>query len=517
VLAPVAEPDGVVARAWVNAPDALWAHLQNGVSGALGLMPPNVDGLLAAALSLEPAMAPHVDGQGTAFVVVASDPKTALGVAWTVALPMKDPDRALPLLVARPDAGAPFTARAVDDIGVLTPVGRRLPFAFAYAPGWWLLGSDEAAVLKLGPYAHRTMPTLQAPEGTASVKAIVAHDALAARLAAAWTEARAFLSDQDREQRMRHNGRPPDLGDPFAILEAMDPVVKRRVDLLAKARATTLTLDAGDDDVRMELRIEPADDDASAPGASGDAAPLAALPADSALALLVRDTPSARADDARELSAAIAKMLGPRVKAADDQAVGDAEDAWAAARGDWLAVALAGGARRAVTLRSPGGEGASKALRGLVDLAARPAVSALLDRSFDLGHLAVAPAHVDGVTDASMATFGKDGPLSIAWGLSGGELVAAADVHADKRLAEATSGARLGDDARVSRVLDATASGASLVVLAQPLRIDPARATSDSARAPAVVAWGRTSDAAWLEADVADELLREVVRMQIGL
>ena len=37
---PVPAPDGLLAEVWLRAPDALWARIQRGVSGATALLPP---------------------------------------------------------------------------------------------------------------------------------------------------------------------------------------------------------------------------------------------------------------------------------------------------------------------------------------------------------------------------------------------------------------------------------------------------------------------------------------------
>ncbi len=73
------------------------------------------------------------------------------------------------------------------------------------------------------------------------------------------------------------------------------------------------------------------------------------------------------------------------------------------------------------------------------------------------------------------------------------------------------------DDARVARALSAVGANATFVLLAMPLRLDAAKADTDASRAPAVLAWGRRDADAWLRVDVADELLREILRIRSGL
>ncbi len=514
---PVAEPPGLLAQVWVRAPDALWARIQNGVSGAAALMPSDAGSLLCAATGLDAAVGPLVDGKAGAFVVVAGAPAGS-GLGWAAAVPLKDGARVASILLPA-DAG-PARTSARDDQGmrVLSREGHALTPAVALAQGWLVVASSEADLSRLGPYAYRTMPAVAAPAQRSSVVAVLSQEALGARVAAGWDQARAWLSARDREQRERHGGRAPDFGDPQAILDAADVVVKRRIALLSDARAATLELEAGDDDLRADLRLDPGPAEGGASLAAmtpGDARPLADVPADAALALLVRDGATSRADDARELETALASALGPRERDDDRKAVAKAIDAWAASRGDWLTASLSWGSPRAVTLQSPGGDDAARALRGLVDLAGRPAFAGLLRATFDLGPPSLVPAHVDGWTDASLATFGARSALGVAWGVRSDRLVAVAAEHADQRLSGQPG--ELGDDPRVARALGALGSDVTLVLLSEPLRLDAGRAASAAAHSPALLAWGRRDGGAWLRVDVGDELLREVVRLQTGL
>jgi hypothetical protein len=514
---PVPAPDGVIAQAWVRAPDALWARVQSGVSGAAGLLPNDVGALLCAATGLDASVGPLVDGKAGAFVVVADGVGgSGASLAWAAALPLKDGTRVATLLLP-PDASAPrYTARDEQGMLVLTRTGHPMPVSMALAQGWLVVAGSEADLARLGPYAWRTMPTLPAPAGTGSIVAVLAQKALASRAGAQWEQARAWLAARDREERERHGGRAPDFGDPQAILDAADVVVKRRITLLSGARAATLEIEAGDDDVRAELHLE-VDGDVDAGTIPGDARPLGELPGDAVLALMVRDGAATRADDARDIEAALAGALGPRARADDNRAVAAAVDAWAASRGDWLTASLSWAPVRAVTLRSSGGDGAARALRGLVELAGRPVFAAPLHDVLETAAPTFSAVRIDGLAGASLATFGGKSPPGVAWGVRGDQLLAAVGVPAEQRLREQLSAPRLADDPRVSKVLTSLGSDASLVILAEPLRLDPSRAASEAARSPAVLAWGRQGGAAWLRVDVGDDLLREVVRLQAGL
>jgi hypothetical protein len=520
----VPAPQGMVAQAWIRGADALWARLQNGVSGAAGLLPAETGALLCAVTGLDAAVGPLVDGKGVAYVVVADAPGGHGGLAWAAAVPLKDAAKVASLLLPADAGAARYSARDEQGMRVLTRIDHPLGASMALAQGWLLVAHDDAALSGLAPYAWRTMPTLPAPSGTASVVAVLSPGALASRTSASWADTRAWLAAQDAEQRAKHGGRAADFGDPQAIVEAVDTVVQRRVALLSSAHGATLQLEAGDDDVYADLVLEPALGDVAPSGWSlvtamtpGDARPLADVPSDAVLALLVRDGAQVRKDDAHDLEAALGKALAAHAHEGDDRAVATALDAWAAGRGDWLTASLAWSPSRAVSLRSPGGEAASKALRGLVDLASRPVFADPLRSLLGLGAPSVGAAHVEGLGAATLAGFGGKSPLGLAWGVGGETLFALAGEHADQRLALQLAGGHQGDDPRVARALSALGSDASVVVLAQPLRVDAARAGSDAARSPALFAWGRRDGKAWLHVDVGDELLREVVRLQAGL
>jgi hypothetical protein len=74
---------------------------------------------------------------------------------------------------------------------------------------------------------------------------------------------------------------------------------------------------------------------------------------------------------------------------------------------------------------------------------------------------------------------------------------------------------KLADEPAVARALAALGSTSSAVLLVQPLRFDRARAGLPAA--PVVVALGRKEGAAVLRVDVANGVLRELARRQMGL
>ncbi|HEX8794943.1 MAG TPA: hypothetical protein VF765_28550 [Polyangiaceae bacterium] len=530
---PVPTPDGLVAQGWVRAPDALWARVQNGVSGAVALLPPDVGSLVCAAVGLDARVAPLVDGKGTSYFVAAD--AGAAGLTWAAALPLKDVQEARTVLLGG-DGSAAYTARAEDGMQVLARAGKPLDAAAALAgKGWLVVAQDDAALARLGPYAWRTMPTLPPPDSPAAVVAQVPGAALAGPLAShareRWAESRRWLEEADREQRERHGGRAPDFGDPRAIIASLDALVQRRIAFVSQGRGARVEADAGENDLHVDVRLTPGPAEAGADLVAamrpGDERPMGALPADTLFAMLSRSDAPMRAEDAADAKAAVVGALGDKASPDDRKAFERTIDDWTAARGDWMTAAIAWGADRGLMLRTPSSSAGPAVMREWIDLTRRPVLADPLRSLFQVRAPTVTTASVPDVTDATLAAFAppKGPALGIAWGMHDGELLVAAGEHAPKLLGNAaTPPARLGDDLRVSAALAALGSDASFTVVAEPLRLDATRAASarpagaeNEAAAALVFGWGRRGGDAWARVDVADELLRELVRMKAGL
>jgi hypothetical protein len=548
---PVPAPAGLLAEIVVRAPDTAWGKLQLGVSGAVALLPPTVGELAVAFAGIDGTAAQLVDGKGTAYVVLG-DGGAAEPLAWVVAFPVADARAASSMLFGNEplDAGDASAGRYVpkDAAGmrVLSSASRPTSVTVALARGphpraWLVFASTEEALGRLGPYAVRTLPTKAPPPEPGAVVADVPSSALAgplsAWLGARWGQTRAWLEARDEEQRAKHGGRAPDFGDPRAIVEAFDGLITGRIALLRAARGARVVLDVGDDEVHAELDLTPGTDPASvsqlAAMAPGDTVPLAALPSDAAVALLVRDGAASRGEDAASLEATLVKTLGGRLHEEDTRAVHAAVADWAHARGDWWTGALAWGtsdASRGLWLRTPSAsaDASLHAVREIVDLSHRRAFEDLLAASLHLSPAAVRSVDAPPVARASLAVFGQQiaggagkpdgaGAPGIAWGVHEGTLLVAAGTSAPQLLsAEAAPPRKLGDDPRSARALAALGQKATLVLFGEPLRLDPTRGEPDS-RAPAVLAWGRKGDDAWGRLELADVLLRELLRLKAGL
>jgi hypothetical protein len=106
--------------------------------------------------------------------------------------------------------------------------------------------------------------------------------------------------------------------------------------------------------------------------------------------------------------------------------------------------------------------------------------------------------------------------LGLAWIFDGGVLsLATGDTPLATLGATVRPDRKLSDEPAVARSLAALANDTSTVLVVQPLRFDAARANLPAA--PLLVALGRKDKAATLRIDIANGLLRELARRQMGL
>jgi hypothetical protein len=135
----------------------------------------------------------------------------------------------------------------------------------------------------------------------------------------------------------------------------------------------------------------------------------------------------------------------------------------------------------------------------------------------------VGVADVPSFGAATIATFAsrtgardpKAPAFGVAWGMRDSDLlVAIGDLAPQLLSTQAEPAATLGGDPIVARAIADLGSDAAFSFVAQPLRLDPARAEAGSA--PAVVAVGRRGGDLWARVEIADLLLRELVRLGAG-
>ncbi len=534
-------PDDLLADIYVASPNASWTKLQRGVGGAVGILPTTLPGVLVAVADLDISLATELDGTAPMYGVVAGDPADP-----TIAFAMKlvDARRARGLLADGDTAR--FSAKDVSGMTVLVPnrstsADRKLQLAITQN-GYLLVARAEADFARLGPYVTRTLPARPLPVESAAVIEIgrkALETMLQPKIDALWKDGKSFLLTQDERMRAER-GRAPDFGDPAAIVAALDSMLARRVAIFGDLEKLRVALDVTDDATVVTATLTPRAGDGPArkwvDGMKiGDASPILALPAVSALALSMRDSEAERAEQSKELEKTIATSLGPRLK--DPGKLHDVIEAMTSARDEAAAFALALDEPTGLLVRAPVRDAAAadKAIRGLFDLTKAEPFKELL-RVRDVSSTSEelpGRGKISSVTvvreakDTKRGTIRRDAgapttPAAKTSSASGAAWITEQGVLSLGAGAEpvvtlkigAQPDRKLADEPALKRFTGAIASDASTIVVAQPLRLDPKRANLPTA--PLGIAIGKKSGDGFVRIDIADGLLREAARSQMG-
>lgn len=537
----VPAPADLLCDLYVASPNASWGRLQRGVGGAAGILPTTLPAVLIALTGLDPRLATELDGTSPMYGAVAGDPADP-GVA--LAMKLVDARRARALFAG--GEGAPYTARDAGGITLLDPAteakgrGAGVEIAIAIAPNGYLLAARrQADVERLGPYVTRTLParTLPAESAVLDVPRAALKTLLEPKLEALWKDGKAFLLAEDERARAAR-GRAPDFADPAAIVAAVDAVLARRLAILGDLEGVRIGLDVGDEATVITATLKPREGEGPARAwiasmSVGDASEVLALPATSLLALSSREGEAERVDQAAKLEEAVASSLGPRLK--EPSRLHEAFASIAKARGDSLAVALDLEGAASVLVRAPvrDGDAADAAVRGALDLArVEPfrdllgvrGVSSGAEELPGLGKVSTmtitrAPREAkEGALDRARGEPARGAPrapspIGFAWTVerASGSLALGAGAEPVATLRTGVRPERkLGDEPSVTRFASALGGEAATIVVAQPLRLDPSRASAPAA--PLGIAVGRRGGAAFVRLDVATELLRGATR-----
>jgi hypothetical protein len=540
-------PDKLLADVYIATPNSSWSRLQRNIGGAVGILPASASGMICMIAGLDPFVASEIDGAAPIFGVIAGDPANA---SYVVAMKLLDMRKARAGLVDGETAH--YSERDAGGVSELVPKGQSnpMPVAFGLSPnGYLLLARRSEDLAKLAPYATRTLPRRTLPSEGAIVLD-VPRAALGSVVKPAlddlWTTAKAFLLGADERMRRDHGGRAPDYGDPKAIVRALDGWVTKRIAVVGDLEKMRIAVDVVETGLTLSATMTPV----AGAGAArkwtddmklGDVEPLLSLPSASAAALLVRDTEEDRAEQSRGVENVVTGALGNRLAEADAKKLHDVTEDVAKARGDYLTAAVAWDDPQGLAIRAPvrDAEAATRAVRGAVDLAkvapfkelfrVRDITStneevpglgktsvAMITREPSKGATPRAPRPAAAADAGAGAKPPRKEDFGLAWIVAGGVLSLATGDAPLATLGETAHPTRkLSDEPAVARPLSALGSDSSAVLVVQPLRFDPVRAHLPVA--PVVIALGRKSTDATFQMDVANGLLRELARWQMGL
>ncbi|MEA2751705.1 MAG: hypothetical protein QOI41_5848 [Myxococcales bacterium] len=542
--APLPAPAGLLADVYVPTPNASWAKLQRGIGGAVGILPASAGGIICTAAGLDPFIASEIDGTAPIYGVVAGDP---MSPSYVIAMKLLDLRKARVVLVDGETAR--YSTREAGAMTELLPKGQseRPPVAIGLSPNGYILVARRSEDLgTLAPYVTRTLPKRPLP-----VEGAVVFDVPRAALASAmkpkldegWASAKSFLLGEDERMRRNHGGRAPDFGDPKAIVSAVDAWVTRRIGVVGDLEKMRIAVEVIEDGLSIVSTMTPAAGGGEATKWTdgmklGDLAPIGVLPATSAAALLMRDGEEDRAEQGRAFEQAVTSALGPRLAEADAKKLHVVVDDVTKARGEVLAGAVAWDDPQGLGLRAPvrDPDAATRAVRGGVDLLKIAPFKELLH----VRDVTMSSEELAGVGKMSLATVAREQPkrpgapgdrdagapkapgparnggFGVAWSIDGGVLsLATGESPVPTLRATAHPDRKLSDEPAIARSFTALGNQASAVLIVQPLRFDATRANLPAA--PLLFALGRKDKDATLRIDIANGLLRELARRQMGL
>lgn len=522
-------PDGVLATIGIANPNASWARLQRGIGGAATILPVSAGGVLCATLGLDSQLASEIDGASPAFGVVAGD---AGDPHYLLALRLLDERKTRAHLVDGDTA--PFTSRPM---GTMTELfargGTSLPLALGLSPNGYLLMARVSADLdRLGPYVTRTLSRAPPPSDVAvDVPHVSLETLVRSKLEGSWARAKHFLLTEDERMRKEHGGRAPDYGDPTAVVDALDAAIHRRAEAFADLEKVHVAIDIAEDALSAVTTLTPHGGAGPATQwissmAVGDTVPLTRLPASAAAAVLMRSDEADRADAGGGAERFITEVLGRRLSVDASTKLRAAIENEVKARSDVLTAALLWDEPQGIVLQVSlrDAEAATKSVHGVVELARVEPFRGLLhahevttgsEDVAGIGHVSTAMMKRDARTKGGREPHVGD-KVGLAWVVEDGTLaVAAGDAPTASLRAVRRPERTLSDDPWLQRVLGASGSEASSVLVLQPLRFDPMRANLPAA--PVVVMLGRKKGDAVLRLDVPYGLLQDLARHPLGL
>lgn len=511
---PPPAPGDLLGWAIVPTPDASWGKLQRAIGGSLGLIPSTMGGLVTALGGIDGSLSPEVDGHAPAFVACSG---TADDMAWVVSLHLRDARHAR----AELGDGGHFRTREAHGMTMLVPPpGASSSYAVAFDGDRLLLARREADLDVLGMYASRTLPKTPAP--SSAIVAEIPRTGMAAftgALGGAWKDLLESAKKSEKAQREQHGGKQADFADTEAVLALADEFVGARTKELSDFARALLTVDAADDGLHAVMLVTPQDgqgpsrDFVSGLGV-GDAQPLVSSWGDARASILLHTTPASRKAHAQVLTDALTRALGGRLTEPGKKELGTVLHAWEAGVSDSLVVSLPSATSGAVLAKVGVSDEklVKEALTAVPPLLGEKAFSAPLG----VTQTVTAKKDITGGGSADVLTWTrvadkkrgvKPGTLGVASALdSGSAFVALGEDPLPVLLAGVHPERKLGDDNLLSGPLNALGSDVSVVVLAQPLKLEPTHLGEPAA--PGLLALGKRGGDAMIRVDVSLGLLK---------
>jgi hypothetical protein len=430
-----------------------------------------------------------------------------------------------------------------------------------------LVGYAPDGLLRVGPYAARTMPTKPAPANDALI--VAGHEALAGpvrgRINTWWVATRNELQENDRLQREKHGGSAPTFGDPAAALQKADTTFQGIFAILGDLTEARVTLDLDDSGAHLRTGLKPQTADGVAArefGAmnTGSADGLLDMPGDVTVAMLTRDSIEVREKTAADQGEAIEKLFAGKIADPEKKQIREVLASWSKGRGDWLFVGAALNQEgRALYARSAIGDLATlqQGLKTTLDLGRMPAFAEPLKHW--LGEVKIgAPTPLDGGESGAWARIERTPPPSaqiplefkngkpvpgkagkaiedakgskdkkdskpevfeVAWSFDKSVATYAVGSNGREALRRIGQGSTLRAEGEVKHFIEGLKDETAAALLVLPMRLVggialPKAPTNKPPAAPLLIAIGKAGPEGWFRADAAWAAVRELSKVR---
>jgi hypothetical protein len=515
VLSPVAAPENLVAEITINNPDFFWGHLQRGVGGLAALLPQSLGGLVTSFGSVDPSLAPTIDGASPAYGGIIARGDDDFG--WAFAVTLTDLPHARATLIdgesAHYDGKDDGIWTLLTRKGAASNVG---PQAAISKNGMLVVADSADDVKAVGEYLARTMPThtRQGNDVVIDVPRQALGGVIPRRLGAAWTRFSAEKQAQADESKKTH-GRAADFGDPSGILKWVDGVVQRRLTLIGDLQNAHISIDTDATSITIDASLSPNDGNGPATQAIsamnvGEATPVLDT-ALGPLAILWRSSDADRAAAPDDFVATLKSALGDHFTDADAKLARAAATDWNSGAGELVTASVTTDGVPGASIRTPTthADAIAKSMHEGFELLTRPAFSDLLASNFKVSGASFGMAEITGVGNATTFTLkrGAGTPAAAAWLVHDGHFELGLSPDPNAFLVSATKPQHTwrADPAAVAR---STALGSSVTFAA----VTHPFPSSDPG-ASLFFAWGRDGTKARASVTSSDVVLREGIRL----
>ncbi len=513
----VPAPPNVLAELAFSTPDETWKAAQALVGGPAMLAPPTVGGLFVGGDAIA---ADKIDTKLPVFGLVVGN-KDGIRVVWCAhakanSLP------ALKRTLAESDTAKFKVAGSEQSIEVLEPRGSDKRVIGLAHGDFVVFASSREDLVAFGPYAYRTLP--QKPIGKPALHASLGHDVLAG-VVHEWIAKESFavhqqLSTFDDELRKDHGGRPPDFGDPRALIAVIDRWSSGTNDAVTDMDHAELDADLDANGLRGTLTLSPPKKEGAARTLvstmhPGDAAPLLDAAQGLVFTALVRSDVDERAANGAGVADTLRAVAGAKLPAADDKKLTAALDTFGKTRGDYFilgAVFKATTRGLALVTHVADDTKAAQSLGVMVDQITHPPFYDPIRAALSIASNKTAAKDLGALGQGKLLTFTRDtndlfGPtLEIGYGAKSGVAGVGIGNDAPALLVTATAPEhKLSEDAHAKAAIDKLGRDCTIAAV-----LVPGMLTAQQGNEPIVVGWGKRGDDAFLSVDAGANAVRQL-------